>query len=132
MCIRDSPYPPGVARVVVIEDEEPIAAAVAARLRSEGFEVEVAADGPSGVALVERTHPDLVVLDLMLPGLDGWKVIEQARGEGIGTPIVVVSARGTEHDRIHALELGAGVIRTVHGVGYAAGDDELSAGNGRP
>ena len=43
----------------------------------------------------------------MLPGLDGWKVIEQARGEGIGTPIVVVSARGTEHDRVHALEIGA-------------------------
>ena len=43
----------------------------------------------------------------MLPGMDGWRVIEQARGEGIGTPIVVVSARGTEHDRINALELGA-------------------------
>ena len=43
----------------------------------------------------------------MLPGLDGWKVIEQVRGEGIGTPIVVVSARGTEHDRVHALEIGA-------------------------
>jgi two-component system alkaline phosphatase synthesis response regulator PhoP len=43
----------------------------------------------------------------MLPGVDGWKVIEQARGEGIGTPIVVVSARGTEHDRVHALEIGA-------------------------
>jgi DNA-binding response OmpR family regulator len=43
----------------------------------------------------------------MLPGVDGWRVIEQARGEGIGTPIVVVSARGTEHDRVHALELGA-------------------------
>jgi two-component system alkaline phosphatase synthesis response regulator PhoP len=47
------------------------------------------------------------VLDLMLPGADGWKLIETARAEGIGTPIVVVSARGTEHDRVHALELGA-------------------------
>src|SRR5207253_7903068 len=47
------------------------------------------------------------VLDLMLPGADGWKLIETARSEGIGTPIVVVSARGTEHDRVHALELGA-------------------------
>ena len=43
----------------------------------------------------------------MLPGIDGWRVIEQARDEGIGTPIVVVSARGTEHDRVHALEIGA-------------------------
>jgi DNA-binding response OmpR family regulator len=47
------------------------------------------------------------VLDLMLPGLDGWKLIETIRAEGIGTPIVVVSARGTEHDRVHALEIGA-------------------------
>jgi DNA-binding response OmpR family regulator len=47
------------------------------------------------------------VLDLMLPGQDGWNVIETARAEGIGTPIVVVSARGTEHDRVHALEIGA-------------------------
>ena len=51
--------------------------------------------------------PDVCVLDLMLPGIDGWRVIEQARAEGIGTPIVVVSARGTEHDRVHALEIGA-------------------------
>src|SRR5438034_36013 len=51
--------------------------------------------------------PDVCVLDLMLPGLDGWKLIETARAEGIGTPIVVVSARGTEHDRVHALEIGA-------------------------
>ena len=49
----------------------------------------------------------MLVLDLMLPGLDGWALIEQARAEGIGTPIVVVSARGTEHDRVHALEIGA-------------------------
>jgi DNA-binding response OmpR family regulator len=47
------------------------------------------------------------VLDLMLPGLDGWRLLETVRGEGIGTPIVVVSARGTEHDRVHALEIGA-------------------------
>ncbi len=49
----------------------------------------------------------MCVLDLMLPGRDGWSVIETARAEGIGTPIVVVSARGTEHDRVHALEIGA-------------------------
>jgi len=49
----------------------------------------------------------VLVLDLMLPGLDGWALIEQARAEGIGTPILVVSARGTEHDRVHALQIGA-------------------------
>ena len=52
-------------------------------------------------------HADVCVLDLMLPGRDGWSIIESARAEGIPTPIVVVSARGTEHDRVHALEIGA-------------------------
>ena len=52
-------------------------------------------------------QPDACVLDLMLPGLDGWKLIETVRAEGIATPVVVVSARGTEHDRVHALEIGA-------------------------
>ena len=95
-----------MARVVVIEDEEPIAAAVAARLRSEGFEVEVAADGPSGVALVERARPDLVVLDLALPKRDGFTVLEQVR-EKTDLPIIVLTARGLEEDKIKGLRLGA-------------------------
>jgi DNA-binding response OmpR family regulator len=63
--------------------------------------------GASGLARLRFERPDVCVLDLMLPGLDGWRLIETARAEGIGTPIVVVSARGTEHDRVHALEIGA-------------------------
>ena len=59
------------ALIAVIEDEETIAAAVAARLRAEGFAVEVAHDGPAGVELCERVRPDLVVLDVMLPGSTG-------------------------------------------------------------
>jgi DNA-binding response OmpR family regulator len=58
-------------------------------------------------ARLRYERPDVLVLDLMLPGLDGWSLIEQARAEGIGTPILVVSARGTEHDRVHALQIGA-------------------------
>src|SRR5256714_14705243 len=93
---RSVPYPPGVARVVVIEDEEPIAAAVAARLRSEGFEVEVAADGPSGVALVERVRPDLVVLDLMLPGFDGLEVCRRIpQDRPVPLPLLTAPGRGT-------------------------------------
>src|SRR2546423_12885550 len=60
--------------IVVVEDEPPIAAAIADRLRSEGFRVEIAADGLTGVELCRTTKPDLVVLDLMLPGLDGLEV----------------------------------------------------------
>jgi two-component system alkaline phosphatase synthesis response regulator PhoP len=63
--------------------------------------------GELGLARLRFENPDVCVLDLMLPELDGWKLIETARSEGIGTPIVVVSARGTEHDRVHALEIGA-------------------------
>jgi DNA-binding response OmpR family regulator len=63
--------------------------------------------GEQGLARLRYERPDVCVLDLMLPQSDGWSVIEAARGDGIGTPIVVVSARGTEHDRIHALEIGA-------------------------
>src|SRR6188508_3121918 len=76
-------------------------------LAAEGFEPLVVAKGEQGLARLRYESPDVVVLDLMLPERDGWSVIEAARAEGIGTPIVVVSARGTEHDRVHALELGA-------------------------
>ncbi len=63
--------------LVVLEDEAPIAEAVASRLRSEGFEVQIAADGPSGVRLSRALDPDLVVLDLMLPELDGIDVCRE-------------------------------------------------------
>src|SRR4029078_9550213 len=63
--------------------------------------------GEVGLARLRHERPDVLVLYLMLPGLDVWALIEQARSEGIGTPILVVSARGTEHDRVHALQIGA-------------------------
>src|SRR5262245_48769750 len=76
-------------------------------LVSAGFDPIWVNKGESGLARLRYEHPDVCVLDLMLPGLDGWRLLETARQEGIGTPIVVVSARGTEHDRVHALEIGA-------------------------
>src|SRR4029078_1926732 len=63
--------------------------------------------GEVGLARLRHERPDVLVLYLMLPGRDGWRLITQARSEGIGTPILVVSARGTEHDRVHALQIGA-------------------------
>src|SRR5207237_7968513 len=72
-----------------------------------GFEATWVGNGDQGLARLRYEQPDACVLDLMLPGLDGWKLIETVRAEGIATPIVVVSARGTEHDRVHALEIGA-------------------------
>src|SRR5437899_4576729 len=76
-------------------------------LTASGLDPVRVAAGELGLARLRYERPDVVVLDLMLPGLDGWSLIEQARAEGIGTPIVVVSARGTEHDRVHALQIGA-------------------------
>src|SRR6266508_1109327 len=94
-------------KVLIIEDDEVIAEGMAAHLAAEGFEPLVVAKGEQGLARLRYEQPDVCVLDLMLPERDGWSVIETARAEGIGTPIVVVSARGTEHDRVHALEIGA-------------------------
>ncbi len=98
---------PGMAKVLIIEDDDVIAQGMARHLTAAGFDAIGVANGETGLARLRYERPDVCVLDLMLPGIDGWRVIEQARGEGIGTPIVVVSARGTEHDRINALELGA-------------------------
>jgi DNA-binding response OmpR family regulator len=96
-----------VSKVLIVEDDDVIAEGMARHLAAAGFDPLWVSKGEAGIARLRYERPDVCVLDLMLPGVDGWKLIETARGEGIGTPIVVVSARGTEHDRVHALELGA-------------------------
>jgi DNA-binding response OmpR family regulator len=90
----------------VIEDEEVIAAAVAARLRAEGYEVAVAADGPAGVELCERLRPDLVVLDLMLPGMDGLEVCRRVQRDR-PVPVLMLTARDAEEDVLVGLGVGA-------------------------
>jgi DNA-binding response OmpR family regulator len=96
-----------MTRVLIVEDDEVVAGAMASHLVAAGFVPLVVGRGELGLARLRYDRPDVCVLDLMLPELDGWRLIEMARAEGIGTPIVVVSARGTEHDRVHALEIGA-------------------------
>jgi DNA-binding response OmpR family regulator len=96
-----------MAKVLIVEDDEIIARGMASHLSAGGFDPICTSNGDLGLRRLRYEQPDVCVLDLMLPDRDGWNVIEQAREEGIGTPIIVVSARGTEHDRIHALELGA-------------------------
>jgi DNA-binding response OmpR family regulator len=93
-------------RVVVVEDEQSIADAVAARLRNEGYAVEIAADGPSGVDVCERVQPDLVVLDLMLPGLDGVEVCKRIQRDR-PVPVLMLTARDTEADMLVGLAVGA-------------------------
>ncbi len=92
--------------IVVVEDEAPIADAVAARLRSEGFDVTIAADGPTGVARCAELHPDLVVLDLMLPGIDGLEVCKRIQADR-PVPVLMLTARDTETDLLVGLAVGA-------------------------
>jgi DNA-binding response OmpR family regulator len=96
-----------MAKVLIVEDDEVIAQGMARHLSAAGFDPVWVSQGEQGLARLRFERPDVCVLDLMLPERDGWSLIETARTEGIGTPIVVVSARGTEHDRVHALEIGA-------------------------
>lgn len=91
---------------MVIEDEASIASAVAARLRSEGFRVETAADGPEGVALCHDLRPDLVILDLMLPGLDGLEVCRLVQKDR-PVPVLMLTARDSETDMLVGLAVGA-------------------------
>jgi DNA-binding response OmpR family regulator len=92
--------------ICVVEDEEVIAAAVAARLRAEGFAVECAHDGPAGVELCRRVRPDLVVLDVMLPGFDGLEVCRRVQRER-AVPVLMLTARGEETDVLVGLGVGA-------------------------
>jgi DNA-binding response OmpR family regulator len=101
-----SARPAPAERILVIEDERSIAGAVAARLRSEGFDVEIAVDGPSGVEAFSVHEPDLVVLDLMLPGLDGLEVCRRIQAERT-VPVLMLTARDGESDLVTGLEVGA-------------------------
>jgi len=92
--------------VLVVDDEEAIAEAVRARLQSEGFHVEVAGDGPEAIALCEQVHPDLVVLDLMLPGMDGLEVCRQIQRDR-WVPVLMLTARTEEADKVAGFAVGA-------------------------
>jgi DNA-binding response OmpR family regulator len=92
--------------VLVVEDEVAIAEAVAARLRSEGYEVDLAHDGPSGIEMCQRLQPDLVVLDVMLPGADGFEVCRQIQRDRT-VPVLFLTALDQETDLLVGLRMGA-------------------------
>ena len=93
-------------RILVVEDEVTIADAIAARLKNEGYDVRLAADGPAGVEAARRWDPDLVLLDLMLPGLDGLEVCRQIQKDR-HVPVLMVTARDDETDLVIGLAVGA-------------------------
>jgi len=93
-------------RILVVEDDRTIAESVAARLRAEGFAVDLAHDGPSAVARASALRPDLVVLDIMLPGFDGLEVCRRIQAER-PVPVLMLTARGDETDLLVGLAVGA-------------------------
>ena len=94
-------------RILIVEDDANIAELLRLHLRDEGYEVAHAADGTEGVAQVERGSWDALILDLMLPGVDGLEICRRARAMPRYTPIIITSARASEVHRILGLELGA-------------------------
>lgn len=96
-----------MARLLIVEDEPAIAMGLRDDLEIEGYEVELAMDGEAAEARARRGGLDLIVLDVMLPRKDGFAVCRALRGAGIATPIVMLTARAQEVDRIVGLELGA-------------------------
>jgi len=97
---------PGARRVLVVDDDPTVAEVVAGYLDRAGYVVDRAADGPSALARAAAHRPDLVVLDLMLPGMDGLEVCRRMRAR-IPVPVIMLTARGDEDDRILGLEVGA-------------------------
>jgi two-component system OmpR family response regulator len=93
-------------RLLLVEDDPTIAEFVSGGLREAGFAVDVASDGPAGLALALESQPDVAVVDLMLPGLDGLELIETLRRRGVNTPVLILSARHTVDDRVRGLQAG--------------------------
>jgi two-component system alkaline phosphatase synthesis response regulator PhoP len=94
-------------KVLIVEDDDAMAIALTDGFRYEGYEVVAARDGEAGLALARSAAPDLIVLDVMLPRLSGLDVCKQLRAEGSSVPIIMLTARGQEIDKVLGLELGA-------------------------
>jgi two-component system, OmpR family, response regulator len=94
-------------RVLVVEDEKRLAAGLRKGLEAEGFAVDVALDGADGLWMARERAYDAIVLDLMLPGMNGYKVCATLRQDGVWTPILVLTAKGGEWDEVEALDTGA-------------------------
>lgn len=94
-------------RVLVVEDDLSILTGVSMNLRFEGYEVLQAQDGARGLEMAVTDAPDLIVLDVMMPKLNGYEVLKELRSRGVRTPVLVLSAKGMERDKVLGLDLGA-------------------------
>ncbi len=96
-----------MSRILLIEDNRDLAFGLRNNLEIEGYEVETAENGRTGLEAFARTNPDLLILDLMLPELDGFRVLRSLRQEGHITPILLLTAKGEEADKVRGLRMGA-------------------------
>jgi len=96
-----------MSRIIVIEDDRAILRGLKDNLEYESYEVLTATDGEQGYRLIQEHHPDLIILDLMIPKMDGYELCHRVRSEGMATPILILTARGEEVDRVHGLDIGA-------------------------
>jgi DNA-binding response OmpR family regulator len=94
-------------RILIIEDDVAILRGLKDNLEYESYEVLTASDGEEGYFLIKEKKPDLIILDLMLPKMNGYELCRKVRNEGFTTPILMLTARGEEMDRVHGLDLGA-------------------------
>lgn len=94
-------------RILIVEDNPDLAFGLRNNLEIEGYEISVAEDGLAGLDLARRTHPDLIILDLMMPGMDGYRVLRTLRDEGHTTPVLILSAKGEEADKVRGFRMGA-------------------------
>lgn len=93
--------------ILIVEDNAQLAAAICYNLEMEGYRVVHVADGPGGLEAARAGTPDLLILDVMLPGLDGFTILERLRGEGFEAPVLMLTARGEEADKVRGFRAGA-------------------------
>ena len=96
-----------MSRIIVIEDDRAILRGLKDNLEFESYEVLTATDGEQGYRLIREHHPDLIVLDLMIPKMDGYELCRKVRSDGMAVPILMLTARSEEMDRVHGLDIGA-------------------------
>lgn len=93
--------------IAIIEDDEIVLQGLVLNLQHEGFKIVTASNGEEGIALVNSEHPDLIILDVMMPKKDGLQTCKEIRSAGVSTPLILLTARSTEVDKVLGLELGA-------------------------
>lgn len=129
-----------MTRILIVEDNEDLARGLANNLEIEGYETEIASDGMNGLATARATPPDLIILDLMLPGLDGYRFLSSLRDTGDTVPVLILTARTAEQDKVRGFREGCddyvtkpfGLLELIGRVHALLRRSALSAGRDQP